>query len=83
MKPAVTDEMRPRNGETSAKIIYSILSGEETGPRKDVVVLNAAAAIIVSGVADDFVTATKIAKEAIESGRAMAVLKKLIEVSNS
>jgi len=47
------------------------------------VVLNAAAAIIVAGLADDFEGAVGLAESSIKDGKARAALEKLIEVSNS
>ena len=71
------------DAETNAKIVRDIISGKETGPQKDIVVLNAAAAIIVAAVADDFKTAINLADEAIKQGKALAALEKMIEISNS
>ena len=45
--------------------------------------LNAAAAIIVAGLAADFVEGVELANRAIVSGKAAKALEKLIEVSNS
>ncbi|MHC4482202.1 MAG: anthranilate phosphoribosyltransferase [Planctomycetota bacterium] len=76
------DELKSGDSITNAKIIRDILEGRETGPRKDVVVLNAAAAIIVGNLADDFDSAIEIANESISKEKALACLEKLIEVSN-
>jgi anthranilate phosphoribosyltransferase len=81
--PANIDNLKVTNAKTSAEVLRTILSGKESGPRKDIVVLNAAAAIIVSGLADDFESAIKIADASVGNGRALACLEKLIEVSNS
>jgi len=83
MKTAGEDKMRPDEGETSAEIILGVLKGEQTGARRDVVVLNAAAAIITAGAAEDFESGIKTAAEAIDGGAALAALEKLIEVSNA
>ena len=48
-----------------------------------VVVWNAAAAIIVAGLADDFEAAVELADTSVTGGRALAALEKLIEVSNA
>jgi anthranilate phosphoribosyltransferase len=48
-----------------------------------VVLLNAAAAIIVANLADDFDSAIDMADESIRDGKAFSCLEKLIEVSNS
>ena len=76
------DELRTGDAITNAGIIRDILSDKDKGPRKDIVVLNAAAAIIVAGIADDFAAAIELAKNSIRDGKAMDCLDKLVEVSN-
>jgi anthranilate phosphoribosyltransferase len=68
---------------TNAQIIRDILSGNQSGPKKEIVLFNAAAAIVVSGIAKDFVEGIEKADEAICNGNAMSCLDKLIEISNS
>jgi anthranilate phosphoribosyltransferase len=80
---ASIDELQTGDSIANAKIIRDILEGRETGARKDVVLLNAAAAVIVGNLADDFDSAIEIANNAISKGKALASLEKLIEVSNS
>ena len=58
------------------------MSGQETGAKKDIVMLNAAAALIVAGLAKDFVEGIEKADVAISSGKALQCLEKLIEISN-
>ncbi len=79
---ASIEELKVTDAKTSAKALRDILSGKETGPRKDIVILNAAAAIIAGGLADDFASAIKSAETSVSDGRALASLEKLIEVSN-
>jgi anthranilate phosphoribosyltransferase len=76
------NELAGGDAQTNASIVRGILSGDDTGAKKDVVLLNAAAAIIVAGIATDFVEGIEKADEAISSGKAMACLDKLIEISN-
>jgi anthranilate phosphoribosyltransferase len=80
--PADIDDLKVTDAKTSARVVREILNGKEKGPRKDIVVLNAAAAIIVSGLADDFEPAIKMADASVSDGRALACLEKLIEISN-
>jgi len=77
------EDLRVSDAKTSAKVLRGILSGNENGPRKDIVVLNAAAAIIAGGLAEDFAAAIKLAEASVSEDRALACLEKLIEVSNS
>jgi len=82
IKPADIDSLIVADAAASAKIIRDILAGKETGVGKDIVVLNASAAIIAGGLAEDFASAIKLADASIGYGDAMACLEKLIEVSN-
>lgn len=77
------ENLKGGDAQANAKIVKGILSGAGAGPKKDIVVLNAAAAIIVADLADDFKNAVKLADTSISSGSAGAALEKLIEVSNS
>lgn len=79
---ARVDELKATDARTSARILRDILSGKEAGARKDIVIVNAAAAIIVAGLADDFESAVKIAQRSVNEGKALSCLEKLIEVSN-
>jgi len=76
------DELRTGDVIANAGIIRDILAGKDKGSRRDIVVLNAAAAIIVAGIADDFSSAIDLADASIGNGSASACLEKLIEVSN-
>ncbi|MHC4645607.1 MAG: anthranilate phosphoribosyltransferase [Planctomycetota bacterium] len=82
LSAASVDELRTGDSIANAKVIRDILQGRQTGPPKQVVVLNAAAAIIVAGLADDFDAAMDMADKSIREGRALASLDKLVEVSN-
>ncbi|MFC1865318.1 anthranilate phosphoribosyltransferase [Chloroflexota bacterium] len=61
----------------NATILRDILAGEK-GPRRDVVLMNAAAALVVGSKAENLVEGFKIAGEEIDSGRALAKLEQLI-----
>jgi anthranilate phosphoribosyltransferase len=76
------DDLKVEDAQTSAKIVKDILSRQEMGVAKDIVVLNASAAIITGGLAEDFGSAMKLAQASINDGSALASLNKLIEVSN-
>lgn len=76
------DDLRGSDAETNAEIIQNIVSGQEKGPKKDMVVINAAAAIIVADIACDFASAIKVAEGTIAEGKALECLEKLVEISN-
>jgi anthranilate phosphoribosyltransferase len=57
-------------------LIEKILQGE-TGPRRDVVLLNAAAALVIAGRAVDFTGGVRCAADAIDSGAGLRLLGRL------
>ena len=65
----------------NAAITLSILKGEK-GPKRDAVLMNAGAALYISGKADTMQDGIPLAAELIDSGKALATLEKLISVSN-
>ena len=65
----------------NAEITQNILNGEK-GARRDIVVLNAAAAIVAGGKAENLETGLELAREAINSGKALEKLERLKAVSN-
>lgn len=67
--------------ETSAQVITNILAGKEGAPR-EIVALNAAAALTVGGVAESLEEGLGLAFDAIDSGKAKAALDALIELTN-
>ncbi|OGO02463.1 MAG: anthranilate phosphoribosyltransferase [Chloroflexi bacterium RBG_13_52_14] len=70
------------NAETNVGITKSLLQGEK-GPKRDIVLLNAAAVLIIGDKARDFQEGLKLAAEAIDNGKALSKLKQLVEFSKS
>jgi anthranilate phosphoribosyltransferase len=68
--------------DANAKITLAILKGEQ-GPKRDIVLMNAAAALVVACKADDFMTARDIAAETIDSKKALDKLEEIKRVTNS
>ena len=83
LKPATQEMLAGSDAAGNADIVSNILKGKGDGSRKDIVVLNAAAAIIAGGLADDFPDAITLAQKAIDSGQASHCLEKLVRISNS
>lgn len=75
------EDIEGGNTKENAEMIISILKGER-GPRRDVVLLNASAALVAGFKAKDFKEGIKFAVESIDSGRALDKLLKLIELTN-
>ncbi len=67
--------------EENAQIARDILSGQDKGPRRDIVLLNAAAALSIDG--NDWPAGLAEAREAIDSGAALRTLEAWIEKTNS
>lgn len=76
-------DLKGGEAKENADILKGILKGEIKDARRDIVLLNAAAALYVSGKADSIKSGVSLAAELIDSKKAYAVLEKLIEVSNS
>ena len=75
---AAPEDISGGGAEGNASIIQRILEGEQ-GPRRDVVLLNAAAAFMVAGVAGDFQEGLVLAAKSIDSGQALKKLDDLID----
>lgn len=73
-------QIKGSDAKQNARIVYKVLSGEK-GPCLDVVLLNAAASIMVANKAKDMQEAFEIAKDAIESGKALKILRDMISYS--
>jgi anthranilate phosphoribosyltransferase len=74
--------LRGRDVAGNAAIARAVLEGEK-GPARDVVVLNAAAALVLAGRAGDLREGAVAAGQALDDGRAAAVLQRAREVAAS
>lgn len=79
---APLEAIRGGSAAENAALIRQILRGE-SGPRRDIVVINAAAALVAAGVAANFRDAAELAFKAISSGAAGEKLASLIAFTNS
>ena len=77
------DDLKGGSAEENALITRDILGGTLRGCKRDTVVLNAAAGLLVNDKADTLEAGIELANELIDSGAALATLQKYIEVSNS
>lgn len=80
MQQASSNEIRGGAAEENVEVMHKVLSGEH-GPRRDVVLLNAAAALKAGNQADSLAEGLIIARESIDSGRASNKLQALIDLS--
>jgi anthranilate phosphoribosyltransferase len=81
--PAQIEELRGGDPEENAQITRSVLSGEDRGPRRDIVLLNSAAALLVGGLASDLREGVALAAESIDGGAALGKLEALAAFSQS
>jgi anthranilate phosphoribosyltransferase len=81
LAPAKLSDLRGGDAPTNAAAIRDVLSAKKT-PFRDIVLLNAAAALIVGGKAANLTDGVALAAHAVESGAAMAALDKLVAISN-
>jgi anthranilate phosphoribosyltransferase len=77
---AAIGDLRGGDREQNAEIIRAILGGAP-GPRRDIVLMNAAAALVIGGRARDFGEGVAVAARAIDSGAARGKLEHLVALS--
>ncbi len=82
MQRADLSEIRAEDAEHSLRIIRSVLANEP-GPAKDIVCLNAGAAIYAAGLAVSFAEGVGRAQEVIASGEAAGKLEQLVAATNA
>ena len=76
------EDLLVKSPQESAEVIRNVLAGQK-GPARDIVVLNAAAALVVADRAESIAKAIGPAEKSIDSGAATTALDKLITVSHS
>lgn len=81
MKASMT-QIKGGTARQNAKILRSILSGE-VGVRRNIVIMNAAAALVAGNQASDLKEGAYIAEKTIDNGEALAKLDELIKLSRS
>jgi anthranilate phosphoribosyltransferase len=79
---ASRDDLRGGDAGEAARIARAVLDGE-SGPRRDVVLLNAGAALEVAGVADDLEEGIGLAAASIDEGKAATTLDRWVTVSTA
>ena len=81
IKPGNMDDLKVESPAQSAKMIKRVLAGKK-GPARDAVLVNAAAAFVVGGKAEDLLEGVELAAGSIDSGWAAKALKDLVRISN-
>lgn len=75
-------ELKGGGPEVNAGILCGVLSGKLRGGARGVCLLNAAAGIVAGGGADGFAEAVEMARDSLDSGKALKKLETLVEFSN-
>ena len=73
---ATLDQLTGGDVATNVSMLYDIFTGL-AGPRRDIVLFNAAAGLVAAGLAADLKEGVQMGAEAIDSGQAAATLEKL------
>lgn len=81
IKRSSLDDIEGGDAKANAEMVLAVLKGER-GPKRDVVLLNASAALVAGFKAKDLISGVKMASESIDSGKAFDKLMKLIELTN-
>ena len=82
LKKAGLESLRGGGPEENKKIILDILEGKEKGPKKEVVLFNTAAALIVHQKANNWKQGVKLADDIIASGSPLEKINQLKEITN-
>jgi len=77
---AKIEDLKGGTAEENASILRGVLSGA-TGPQRDVVLMNAAAALVAGDKTDTLSQGMELAKEILDSGQALSKMKQLVEFS--
>ena len=75
MELADVESLRGGDAKVNAAILEAILSGKDSGPKRDMVLLNAGAALACAGLADNIGDGVDVAREMISSGAALERLR--------
>lgn len=77
------EDLKGGDARENARTIISILTGEEIGPKRNIVILNSAAAFFVAGKVKSVTEGLDLAEDLIKSGTVYRKLQQLIEASKS
>ncbi|MCW5556516.1 MAG: anthranilate phosphoribosyltransferase [Verrucomicrobiae bacterium] len=77
LQPAALADLAGGDAAANARIVRNLLAGEDRGPRRDAVLLNAGAALMVAGKTRSIADGWSVASETLDSGAALASLQAL------
>jgi anthranilate phosphoribosyltransferase len=82
LAPARPEQLKGSDPVGNAAAVRAVLAGDR-GPHREIVLLNAAAALVIVGTAEDLEEGVGLARESIDSGRARQCLDRLVDLSRS
>jgi anthranilate phosphoribosyltransferase len=82
VEPAAREKLAGSGRKENAAIVRAVLDGEK-GPRRDIVLVNAAAALRMAELAKDWKAGMALARESIDSGRALETLARFIHFTQA
>lgn len=82
MKRCSQEDLTGGDAKENAEITRSILSGALHGPKRDIVLLNSGCALYIAGKANTIAEGIELAREAIDSGKAIQQLEAFVKLSN-
>ena len=83
LKRCKIEDLQGGDGTVNAQITKDILSGKEHGAKREIVLLNAGAALYIGGKAESIEEGIRIAGETIDSGKAMETLEAMVKATNA
>lgn len=81
LQRAARETVVARDLDHAAEMVRDILNGTETGPPRDMTLMNAAGTLMAAGAVDDMSSGVRLAEETIDSGKAQATLEKMASAS--
>ena len=82
LQAAEVKHLKVKSADESAKIIREVLESKRRDEARSLVVINAAAALIVGGIAKQPMQAARLAEQSIDSGSARIKLERLVQTTN-
>lgn len=82
LKSCGLEDLKGGDANENAGILQRILKGEERGAKREIVILNAGAALYVGEIVDSIENGINLAEELIDSGKAFVKLEEMIEETN-
>jgi anthranilate phosphoribosyltransferase len=82
LKSSKTDSLKATTAKESARLIREVFSGKRRDEARSLIVVNAAAALIIGGIANDPMQAARLAERSIDSGQAQNKLDRLVQLAS-